>query len=745
MHDSVSFVQSNVFSALGEPLMQVILRICACFLAASLTITIATAQEPQRPDVQLEAEWFDGLGEAGACTTLAPEPAFLERNLTRDGVTERRVALVVGNSRYHQPEWQLANPRNDAAGVSHLLQSLGFEVYVVLDAPAQAIEDCAAKATAKPSDLSLLYYSGHGIQLEYTNYLVATDVTGLDRSLSGFVSLDKLVAGLRQSSRGLLVFLDACRNNPLPSQGPQGLAPEKVAPRALSVDGGARSGGKAGPEKKDAGAALAGGELFIAFSTSPNTTAADGSGSFSPFTASFLKHAATPGWLVQRVVAEVTKDVGEASDWGQTPWSRSSLTREIYFNGGVDPAHAQRASELKAAQSRDLLAKGERQQAIAVALQGLPENFNDDDIAKYRAAYEALYWAVRSRSLKLPVQESVHTTFSLDGTRVATVSQQVGNAGRKDALTLWSTKGERIAELLSVERSGTIGSTLGPASFSKDSRWLTHIDPVDERPIVWAADSGSVFKVLPKVPGASGMMVSPPKFDLSPSGKYVLVADASHGVRLYDASAGQTRWTKPNIQVMAISFSADERTILTADQTDSHEGGPYETVRIEGFDITDGKKLWAKEVAEETWGTYSVLESAGGKLIGVTTSADALVLYEHSTDQFHRVVIPRQGTGGFSFSPDLKYIAVSPEDQSASQPDFYILETGERVEPPLEERAALDIVYDMSGAEVGVPYFPDAGDIWRKGVAGTALFDAANAALTQELRATLANDRVRFR
>ncbi len=136
----------------------------------------------------------------------------------------------------------------------------------------------------------------------------------------------------------------------------------------------------------------------MAFSTSPNRTAADGGGSFSPFTGSFLKHATTPGWLVQRVVAEVTKEVGEASNWAQNTLVAFVADAGDFLQRRRRPGPGDARPIWKAAQSRDLLAKCERQDAIATALQGLPEKFNDSDIGKYRAAHEV-------RSLGRPVAE----------------------------------------------------------------------------------------------------------------------------------------------------------------------------------------------------------------------------------------------------------------------------------------------------------------------------------------------------
>ncbi len=101
---------------------------------------------------------------------------------------------------------------------------------------------------------------------------------------------------------------------------------------------------------------------------------------------------------------------------------------------------------------------------------------------------------------------------------------------------------------------------------------------------------------------------------------------------------------------------------------------------------------------------------------GVTTSADALILLELSTGTSRRIIIPRPGTGGVGISPDVRYLAATPDDQSSSQLIFIASRLNEKIQLPFEERAALDIVCNADGAEIGVPWFPDAGDIWRKGV-----------------------------
>lgn len=713
-------------------------------LAAATALSLPA--EAKTPDVAFDKAWLDGLQAPGTCEVLPPNADHVARLPAAE--RQRRVAFVVGNGGYKLPDWRLPNPPRDAVGVARLLQSVGFEVYLLGDGTAEGTVACAAKAAAKPADLAVVYYSGHGLQREYTNYLVATDIAGLDKSLAGLVSLDQIVRGMRSSSTTVLVFLDACRNNPAASAGggPAGLAPEQVVPRAAKMTAGGEASTQRAPAATGADA-LSGGELFVAFSTSPNSVASDGTVEFSPFTQAFLKYATTPGWSIQRVLAEVTKSVGETTDWGQTPWTRSSLTSQVFLNGGVDPAEALRASQLKAKQSRERLALGDRKGAVREALQALPEKLSDGDAAKYADAYEALYRAVRSRSLQLPITGAVHPAFSHDGRRVATVSAELGSGARKEALKLWDVeKGTLVAELLPLQRSGTASMTLLPAAFSADSRFLAHIDVGTGQPVVWDAGSGTKLAELPKIPGISLPMITVPRIALSGTGKYVLIWNTGSAVHVYHVAEKRILSTiKSGAGTMAAAISPDETAIVTAAAAGSSGGGEYKTIRIEGLDLATKKKLWAKDIPEASWGAYGAYFSTDGRKLGVTTSSDAVVVLDVGSGAAKRIPVPRVGTSGLSFSPDGDLIAVVSEDTSNSQPAFRSTATGEEVKLAYEKGAILDTVHSPAGEEVGTPWFPDAGDIWRKGPMGAALIEAAIAALPSNEMSEVAKGRVRFR
>jgi len=224
---------------------------------------------------------------------------------------ETRVALVVGEGGYRSvPE--LANPPNDARDVADALKALGFAVTLGVDLDQarmqRAIDDFARSAAT--ADVSLFYYGGHGLQVAAHNYLIPIDaqLRSVDDIDKRTIRLDGVLEGLAKASGIHLVFLDACRNNPL-----------KDLNVALRASGLARVGDAAG--------------FMIAFATQPDNVAYDGAGRNSPFARALLGHVAAPGIDVSSMMIAVRRDVIAATGGAQIPWENSSLTRQFYFAG----------------------------------------------------------------------------------------------------------------------------------------------------------------------------------------------------------------------------------------------------------------------------------------------------------------------------------------------------------------------------------------------------------------------------
>ena len=136
---------------------------------------------------------------------------------------EQRVALVIGNANY-QTAPKLANPGNDAQSMTQLLNSAGFEVTQATDLTrkdmVRVVQDFTAKVAERgPGTVAMIYYAGHGVQVEGENYLLPVDakvstVYDLDGNSLRLVDLMGTLDAI--SSRMRIVVLDACRNNPFP-------------------------------------------------------------------------------------------------------------------------------------------------------------------------------------------------------------------------------------------------------------------------------------------------------------------------------------------------------------------------------------------------------------------------------------------------------------------------------------------------------------------------------------------------
>jgi Caspase domain len=228
---------------------------------------------------------------------------------------ESRLALVIGQSAYRAVT-PLPNPVNDAKAIAQLLTESGFEVTSTADLSQKdmnrEIGDFAAKIASKgPDTVALVFYAGHGLQVDGENYLVPVDVDvrrEADIPLQA-VRLNDLVNTLNSvPSRMRILLLDACRNNPFP-------AINGTTGRGLAlVD--TKSGAPG---------------TFLSYSTSPGAEAEDGEGINSPYTAALLAAAREPGLPIEAAFKRVRLAVNKATAGRQTPWESSSLTEDFRF------------------------------------------------------------------------------------------------------------------------------------------------------------------------------------------------------------------------------------------------------------------------------------------------------------------------------------------------------------------------------------------------------------------------------
>jgi TPR repeat protein len=225
-----------------------------------------------------------------------------------------RLALVIGNSNYTGGLPGLANPTKDADLIAKKLQQSGFQVTALNNltqiAMKKAVQDFGQRlAAAGPQATAFFYYAGHGVQSNGTNYLVPVDAvikTEADIDLYA-VSANTLMRQIEGSKAMTnIIVLDACRNAPY-QRGSRDFDTGGLAPMNV------RNG------------------TFIAYSTAPGETAADGTGANSPFAAALANAMVQPGLEVEQVFKSVRRQVMQQTGGAQTPWDASSLVASFSF------------------------------------------------------------------------------------------------------------------------------------------------------------------------------------------------------------------------------------------------------------------------------------------------------------------------------------------------------------------------------------------------------------------------------
>lgn len=232
-----------------------------------------------------------------------------DRQLIQQNATERRIALVIGNSAYETAP--LKNPVNDARDISSALRRSGFEVIhkenVDQNGMKRAIREFGAKI--KNGGVGLFYYAGHGMQVKGVNYLVPVDARVQSEEEIEYEAVDAafVLAQMDSAKTSVnIVILDACRNNPF-------------ARRFRSAANGLA--------QMDAPSGT-----LIAYATAPGSIASDGGLERNGiYTQELLKVIAAPDLSIEEVFKRVRISVRSLTQGKQTPWESSSLTGNFSF------------------------------------------------------------------------------------------------------------------------------------------------------------------------------------------------------------------------------------------------------------------------------------------------------------------------------------------------------------------------------------------------------------------------------
>ena len=229
---------------------------------------------------------------------------------SQSALADKRVAFVVGNSQYANVT-ALPNPVNDAAAIAQMFRKASFDVVesrhdLTNYEMRRALRDFTEKAS--DADVAVIYYAGHGIEVDGNNYLIPVDAA-LGRDTDAYdeaIGLDRILQAIEPAKQLRLVILDACRDNPFAKT-----MKRMVASRSLGR-------GLARVEPATA-------NTLIAFAAKGGSTASDGNRQNSPFTAALLKYLAQPGLELGKAFRLVHDQVMNATDNKQEPFVYGSL------------------------------------------------------------------------------------------------------------------------------------------------------------------------------------------------------------------------------------------------------------------------------------------------------------------------------------------------------------------------------------------------------------------------------------
>ncbi|MCX7560415.1 caspase family protein [Sulfitobacter sp. F26204] len=231
-----------------------------------------------------------------------------------------RIALVLGLGAYQKIE-TLNNTRNDARVIAETLEEIGFDVTVGIDTSAIQMREMLNEFAFRSelADLALIYFAGHGVEVQGENFLIPTDAdpkSNLDIQKQS-VSLKHLLAAVDHARKMRIVILDSCRNNPFG---------DEINLDAAQTNGVSTSGGMA-PANPDRG-------TMVAFAAKDGQVALDGVGGNSPYARALISKMAEPGLEISLMFRQVRDVVLRETRNLQEPHTYGSLSGTPFYLAG---------------------------------------------------------------------------------------------------------------------------------------------------------------------------------------------------------------------------------------------------------------------------------------------------------------------------------------------------------------------------------------------------------------------------
>lgn len=233
-----------------------------------------------------------------------------------EATASRRIALIIGNSAY-QHTAPLVNPKNDAIDVGEALKRHKFEIVSGFDLNKVDMDKKVREFAERirGASVGVFFFAGHGLQVSGQNYLVPVDAklstaAALDWEM---VRLDLVHRSMEREAATNILFVDACRNNPLARN-----LERAMGTRSIEIG--------YGLAQVEAGVGT-----LVSFSTQPGNVALDGSGRNSPFAGALVKHIGASSDDLSAILISVRNDVMKDTGKKQVPWEHSALTGRFYF------------------------------------------------------------------------------------------------------------------------------------------------------------------------------------------------------------------------------------------------------------------------------------------------------------------------------------------------------------------------------------------------------------------------------
>jgi uncharacterized caspase-like protein len=349
---------------------------------------------------------------------------------------EKRIALVIANSAY-QNVAPLANPVNDGAAVAATLKAAGFDLVESRhDLSAlevrRALRDFADRA--HDADVAVVYYAGHGMEVDGTNYLIPVDAR-LERDSDVYdeaFSLDRVLLAIEPAKQLRLVILDACRDNPFAKSMKRTLASRAVSQGLAKVE----------PTSPN---------TLIAYSAKAGSTALDGDKN-SPFTAALVRHITTPGLDVRKALGFVRDDVLKNTSYKQEPYVYGSLGGDDVPLVPVKAAPAASAPSPQAEARRDyeLAMQIGNKDALNAFLAQYPDGFYAN-LARIQLAKIAAEETRVAATEKARVAEQERARLAAEGAQKAQQAKADADAKATEQARIAAEKAKDVAQQQAAE------------------------------------------------------------------------------------------------------------------------------------------------------------------------------------------------------------------------------------------------------------------------------------------------------